>query len=81
MLTMYKMHHPKADKDRLYAKRKEGGRGLLQVEAAHKAEIINIAEYLNTKYIEDPFVNIVKVHESTQPNMNSIPKLEAKILE
>jgi hypothetical protein len=55
-LTMYNMHHPKADKDRLYVKRKEAGRGLVQVEA----EIINIAEYLNTKYKEDQFVNIVE---------------------
>jgi len=29
MLTMYKMHHPKADIDRLYVKRKEGGRGMV----------------------------------------------------
>jgi len=50
MLTMYKMHHPKADTNRLYVKRKEGGRGLVQTEAAYKAEIINIAEYLNTNY-------------------------------
>ena len=49
MLTMYKMHHPKADIDRLYVKRKKGGRGLVQVEAAYKAEIINIEEYLNTQ--------------------------------
>jgi hypothetical protein len=34
MLAIYKMHHPKADIDRLYVKRKEGGRGLVQVEAA-----------------------------------------------
>jgi hypothetical protein len=54
---------------------------MLQVEAAYKVEIINIAEYFNTKYKEDQFVNIVKVHESTQPNMNSIIKLAAKILE
>ena len=47
--------------DRLYVKRKVGGRGLVQVEAAYKIEIINIAEYLNTKYKEDQFVNIVKV--------------------
>ena len=60
MLTMYKMHHQKADLDRLYVKRKEGGRGLVQVEAACKAEIINIAEYPNTNYKEDPFVNTVK---------------------
>jgi hypothetical protein len=34
ILTMYKMHHPKADVNRLYVKRKEGGRGLAQIEAA-----------------------------------------------
>jgi hypothetical protein len=44
------MCHPKAGIDRLYVKRKEGGRRLVEVEAAYKAEIINIAEYLNTKY-------------------------------
>jgi len=66
MLTLYKMHHPKADTDRLYVKREEGGTGLVQIEAARKAEIINIAEYLNTNYKEDQFVNIAKIHESTQ---------------
>ncbi|KAF2884579.1 hypothetical protein ILUMI_21582 [Ignelater luminosus] len=30
MLTTYKMHHPKADVDRLYTSRKDGGRGLMQ---------------------------------------------------
>jgi len=63
------MHQPKADIDRLYVKRK-GGRGLVQIEAACKAEIINIAEYFNTNYKEDQFVNTVKNHESTQPNAN-----------
>jgi len=66
MLTMQKMHQSKADIDRLYVKRKEGERGLVLVEAAYKAEIINIAQYLNTKCKEDQFVNTVKVHESTQ---------------
>ncbi|KAF2890058.1 hypothetical protein ILUMI_16115 [Ignelater luminosus] len=32
MLTTYKMHHPKADVDRLYTSRKDGGRGLMQQE-------------------------------------------------
>ena len=54
------MHHPKADIDRLYIKRKEGGRGLMQVVAAYKAEIINIAEYLNTNYKKDQPLNIFK---------------------
>jgi hypothetical protein len=81
MLTVYKMNHPESDIDRLHVKRKEEGRRLLQIEAAYKAEIVNIAEYLNTKYKENRFVNIVKVHESTQPNMNSILKSAAKIIE
>jgi hypothetical protein len=66
MLTMYKMHQPKADIERLYVKRKEGGRGLVQVEATYRTEIVNIAEYLNTKYKGDQFVNIVKNHENTK---------------
>ena len=81
MLTMYKMHHPKADIDRLYVKRKEGGRGLVQIAAAFKAEIINTAEYLNANYKEYQCVNIVKSHESTPPNMNSIIKTATKITE
>jgi len=80
MLTMYKMHHPKADMDRLYVKRK-GGRSLLQIEAAYKVEIFNIAEYLKESYKGNQFVNIVKSHKSTQPNMNSIIKTAAKITE
>ena len=53
----------------------------MQIEASYKAEIINIAEYLNKIHKEDQFVNIVKSHESTQPNMNSIIKTAAKITE
>jgi hypothetical protein len=81
ILTMYKVHHPKADTDRLYVKRKGGGRGLVQVEAAYKAEITSIAEYLNTNYKVDQFVNIVKSYDSTQPTVNSIIKTAAKIAE
>jgi hypothetical protein len=73
--------NPKADIDRLYVKRKEGGRGLVQVEVAYKTEIINIVGYLNTNYKRDQLVHIVKNHESLQPNMNSIIKLAAKITE
>jgi len=45
----------------------------------YRAEIIDIAEYLNTQYTEDQFVNIVKSHESNQPNMNSTLKVAAKV--
>jgi len=53
----------------------------VQVEAAYKAEITSIAEYLNTNYKVDQFVNIVKSYESIQPTMNSIIKTAAKIAE
>jgi hypothetical protein len=56
------MHHPKSDIDRIHVTRKGGGRGLLQIEETYKAEIINFAKYLHTKYAEDQFVNIVKSH-------------------
>jgi hypothetical protein len=69
IVTIYKINQNKADTYRLYVERK-GGRGLLQIEVTYKAEIINIAEHLNTKYKEDQFVNILKSHESNKPNMN-----------
>jgi hypothetical protein len=78
---MYKMYHPTADTDRLYVKRKGGGRGLLQIEVSYKEQIINTAEYPNTKYAEDQFVNIFKSYENNQPNMNSTIKTAAKVAE
>jgi len=54
---------------------------MVQVEAAYKAEITNITEYLNTNYKVDQFINIVKSYESTQQTMNSIIKTAAKIAE
>jgi len=78
---MYKVHHPKTNRYRLYVKRKEGGRRLIQDEAAYKAEITSIAEYLNTNYKIDKFANIVKSYVSTQPTVNTIIKTAAKIEE
>ena len=75
------MHHPKADTDGLHGKGKEAGRGLLQTESTYKAEIINIAEYLNTKCTEDQFLNIDKHHEINQPYMNSTIKVVGKVAE
>ena len=67
---MYKMHQPKDNIEWLYVKRKEGEKRLLQTEATYTAEIINIAEYLNTNYADDYLVNTVKDHENSQRNMN-----------
>ena len=44
LLTIHGQHHPKADIDRLYVPRKQGGRGLMQLEAAHAVEITKLVE-------------------------------------
>jgi hypothetical protein len=49
IITKLRTHYPKADRDSLYAECKGGGRSQLQIEGTCKAEVINIAEYLNTK--------------------------------
>jgi hypothetical protein len=43
------MRHPEACTNRLYLKKRKRGRNFLQIAATYKAEIINIAEYMNTK--------------------------------
>jgi hypothetical protein len=67
---------PKADTDRLCAKRKGGGQDLLQIEVTYKKKVINTAEYLNTQFRENQFVNVVKSHENNKPNVNSTIKTE-----
>ena len=37
-MTMYGALHPKSDVDRLYIKRKEGGKGLMSVESCIREE-------------------------------------------
>jgi hypothetical protein len=66
MLTIHRQHHPRADTDHLYVPRKEGGRGLMQVEGAYIAETLNLVEYVENK--EDPLIRIVRTH---QHNTNS----------
>ena len=51
MLTMYGAHHPKADVDRMYLRRAEGGRGLIGVEDCVRIEIDSLEKYLqNSKF-------------------------------
>jgi len=61
LLTIYGQHHPKADVDRLYVPRKQGGRGLMQLEAAHAVEITKMVKYVDRK--EDPLMQVVRTHQ------------------
>ena len=42
LLNMHKMLHPKADVERLYISRKDGGRGLIEVETAFKTTTMGL---------------------------------------
>ena len=61
LLTIHGQHHPKADIDHLYVLRKQGGGGLMQLEAAHAVEITKLMEYVDRK--EDPLIQVVRTHQ------------------
>jgi hypothetical protein len=76
LLTIHGQHHPKADADRLYVPRKQGGRGLMQLEAAHAVEITKLVEYVHRK--EDPLIQVVRIHQhNTTPTQQCYRQLDA----
>ena len=60
-LTVYKVHHPKSDVDRLYLPRTEGGRGLIQLELSYKSTTIGLDKYLQET--QDTLLHFVKDHD------------------
>ena len=60
ILNIHGQHHQKADIDRLYVPRKQGGRGLMQLEAANAVETTKLMEYVDRK--EDPLIQVVRTH-------------------
>ena len=71
LLTSNRMHHPKADVDRIYLARKKGGRGLIQLALAYKTTTIGFYTYLNTT--SDWMLEIVRKHDSCK-NLHSVKK-------
>jgi len=47
LLTNHGQHHPKAEVDRLYVPRKQGGRGLMPLQEAYTVEIIKLVKYVD----------------------------------
>ena len=58
ILTKERMHHPKADVDRMYLPRSQGGRGLTQLELTLKTTTIGLNMYLSKS--DDRLLQIVK---------------------
>jgi hypothetical protein len=61
LLTIHGQHHPRADVDSLYVPRKQKGRGMMQLEAAHTVEVTKLVEYVDRK--EDPQKQVVRTHQ------------------
>ena len=76
-LTMHHMHHPKADSDRIYLPRSNGGRGLLQLESSFKTTTIGLQRYLEVT--QDWMMQEVSRHESCKTG-NSITKKASKFM-
>ena len=75
LLNMQKMLHPKADVERLYIPRKDGGRGLIDVETAFKTATIGLDHYLKNK--EEKYPKQVLEHERSKAK-SSITKNATK---
>eukprot|EP00795_Rhopilema_esculentum_P008488 gene8488-14486_t len=71
ILTCNRMHHPKADVDRLYLPRRQGGRGMIQLELSYTTSAIGLMKYLETT--KDWMLQLVKDHEN-QKKLHSIVK-------
>ena len=48
LITSHRMHQLRADVERLYVKRENGGRGLIQLELIYKTTTIGLKENLDT---------------------------------
>ena len=71
LLTSNKMHHPKADVDRLYLQRSSGGSGMIELETCYKTTTIGMQRYLTVS--NDWRIQLVRQHEENK-KLHSIVK-------
>ena len=62
-MTMYGVLHPKSDVDRLYIKRKEGGRDLMRIERCFRDEENRLGFYVVNS--EDKLIRRVATADTT----------------
>lgn len=79
LLTIHGLLHPRADVDRLYVQRKEGGRGLRNLEATNEISITAFAKYLLQKE-QDRFVKQLVRSETAVSATKTIVKTAMKIV-
>ena len=75
LMTCNRMHHPKADVDRLHIPRNEGVRGMIQLELSLKTTTISMLKYL--EITKDWMLQLVYNHEQRK-KLHSIKKESTK---
>ena len=73
LMTMHKALHPRDDVDRLYASRKEGGRGLASIEDSVDASIQRLEDYIQ-KHEEGLIIATRNDTDNTMDNRMTITK-------
>ncbi|KAL1446158.1 hypothetical protein WDU94_008911 [Cyamophila willieti] len=57
-MTKHRVHHPRACVERLYVPRRNGGRGLLNIQKLHNAQVIKMKNYFNNS--DNPMHEILR---------------------
>ena len=66
-ITCYRMHHPRADIERLYINWENYGRGLIKLRLIYKTPTIGLKKYLGTT--TDWMLQLVNKHEKQKENI------------
>ena len=64
LLTIRRIHHPKADVNRMYLPRRVGGRGHTKLETAYKLTTIGLETYLRNT--DNALLQLVLQHENNE---------------
>ena len=75
LLALNRMHHPKADVNRMYVSRKEGGRGLINLEMCFKTTTIALNTHLLSS--DDRMLKLILQHEKKR-KLHSVTKESQK---
>ena len=71
LLTLNRMHQPKADVNRVYVPRKEGGNGMINLEMCFKTTTIGLNTYLLSS--DDRMLKLVLQHQEKK-KLHSVTK-------
>ena len=73
LITCHRMLHPRANVERLYVQRENGGWGLVLLELTNKTTTIDCKKFLNTT--TDWMLQLVNIHEKQKKNIQFVKKI------